>query len=74
MSEPTTTTMPPSADSVTVAKAAAMTGFSQNAIRRKIERGDWLEGYEYHRSPTGAVTVFLPGYARWAKGLPREHG
>lgn len=53
------------------AKFEQLTGFTPKAVERKIERGDWLEGYEYHRSRSGAITVFLPGYERWAQGLPR---
>lgn len=58
-------------DSVTIRRFAELSGYSEKAVRRKIERGDWLEGFEYHRAPTGGVTIYLPGFNRWAQGLPR---
>jgi len=58
-------------ENVTPRRFKELTGFTPKAVYNKIARGDWLEGYEFHRSPTGAITVYLPGYNRWAKGLPR---
>lgn len=56
---------------VRVAKFCEMTGYTDKAFRRKKEDGVWLEGYEYHVSPTGEITVDLDGYNRWCQGLPR---
>ena len=38
-------------------KAAELTGYSEKAIRRKIEDGVWLEGHEYVRAPDGRILV-----------------
>jgi hypothetical protein len=46
----------------------AMTGYTEKAIRRKIERGQWLEGREYRRAPDGNIVVDLEGYCRWVEG------
>lgn len=53
---------------VTIKRAAEMTGYSQAAIRHKIERGDWREGKEYVRAPDGRILVNLKGYEAWAAG------
>ncbi len=50
---------------VTVKLAAAMTGLSQKAIRRKIEDGKWLEGREYRRSPDNGIFISIKGFASW---------
>lgn len=52
---------------VTIALAAAITGLSEKAIRRKIEEGKWLEGREYRRSPDGGVFISLKGYQQWVE-------
>lgn len=43
-------------------------GYTEKAIRRKIEDGHWLEGYEYRRAPDGNILVDLEGYQRWVEG------
>jgi len=54
-----------SANYVTIALAAAVTGYSEKAIRRKIEAGVWLEGREYVRAPDGHVLINMVGYHAW---------
>lgn len=53
-------------------KAAELTGYSEKAIRRKIEDGVWLEGHEYVRAPDGRILVDMDAFNRWARGEPRE--
>jgi hypothetical protein len=55
------------ADYVTIAVAAAMTGYSAKAIRRKIEAGVWLEGREFRRAPDGHVLISVKGYELWVE-------
>ncbi len=50
---------------ITIALAAAITGFSPGAIRTKIARGVWIEGREYLRAPDGHVMIDLRGYEKW---------
>jgi hypothetical protein len=65
--EPTIQVVP--ANYVTVTLAAAITGLSEKAIRRKIEDGKWIEGREYTRSPDGGIFINLREYEKWvAKG------
>jgi hypothetical protein len=55
------------ADYVTIPVAAAMTGYSAKAIRRKIEAGVWLEGREFRRAPDGHVLISVRGYESWVE-------
>jgi hypothetical protein len=55
------------ADYVTIPVAAAMTGYSAKAIRRKIESGVWLEGREFRRAPDGHVLISVKGYESWVE-------
>ena len=50
---------------VTIKLAAAQTGLSEKAIRRKIEEGVWLEGREWRRAPDGRLYISLRGYQAW---------
>lgn len=44
-----------------------LTGYTQKAVRRKIENGVWLEGSEYRRAPDGRIMVDLEGYKKWVE-------
>lgn len=46
----------------------SLTGYSQKAVRRKIEDGHWLEGKEYRRAPDGHILVDMEGYYKWVEG------
>lgn len=52
---------------VTVDLAATMTGFTEKAIRRKIQEGVWLEGREYRKSPDGRILISIKGYTSWVE-------
>jgi hypothetical protein len=56
---------------VTVRAAAAHTGLTEKAIRRKMEDGVWLETLEYSRTPTGQIFIDLQAVARWQRGQRR---
>lgn len=56
---------------VTIDKAAASTGLTPAAIRKRIERGTWLEGHEYSRAPDGRIFIDTQALARWQRGLRR---
>jgi hypothetical protein len=55
------------ADYATIPVAAAITGYSAKAIRRKIEAGVWLEGREFRRAPDGHVLISVKGYESWVE-------
>jgi hypothetical protein len=60
-------------DNVRITKFCEATGYTEKAVRRKIEEGVWLEGFEFHRARDSEdITIFIPGYERWAQGKPRE--
>lgn len=46
----------------------SISGYTQKAVRRKIDEGVWLEGQEYLRAPDGRILVDLEGYYKWAEG------
>lgn len=52
---------------VTIPVAAAMTGLTEKAIRRKMEDGKWIEGREYRRSPDGGIFISIKGFASWVE-------
>jgi hypothetical protein len=52
---------------VRIPLAAAMTGLSEKAIRRKIEEGKWLEGRQYIRRD-GEVYISIRGFTQWVEG------
>jgi hypothetical protein len=52
---------------VTIPRAAALTGLSEKAIRRKIENGTWAEGREYRRAPDGGIFISITGYQQWVE-------
>lgn len=57
-----------SARYVTIALAAALHGYSVEAIETKIARGVWTEGREYRRAPDGRILVDMRGVERWVEG------
>lgn len=44
-----------------------LTGYTQKAVRRKIETGAWLEGREYRRAPDGHIIIDMQGYYKWVE-------
>jgi predicted HNH restriction endonuclease len=55
------------ADYVTIPLAATITGYSEKAIRRKIDDGKWREGEVWKKAPDGRVLISIRGYARWVE-------
>ncbi|BDT66478.1 hypothetical protein os1_06410 [Comamonadaceae bacterium OS-1] len=69
MSETTTTVTAPRF--FFVKDAPARTGYSQKAVRKKIETGVWLEGHEYRRAPDNRIVIDMEGFEKWVKGERR---
>jgi hypothetical protein len=57
-----------SAKYVTVKLYALISGKSEGAIRKKIERGIWLEGRHYRRDPEGCIWINTEGVESWLEG------
>jgi hypothetical protein len=51
---------------ITIDKFAEATGYSADAVRSKIKRGDWLEGQVFVKAPDGRILIDQEGYLRWA--------
>lgn len=49
----------------------SLTGYTEKAVRRKIEEGFWLEGRHYRKAPDGRITMDLQAYYAWVEG--RDH-
>ena len=45
----------------------ALTGYTDKAVRRKIEDGKWIEGRHYRKAPDGHITMDLQAYYRWVE-------
>lgn len=46
----------------------AITGYSEKAVRMKIESGVWRRGQVLAKAPDGHVMIDLDGYERWVEG------
>jgi hypothetical protein len=46
----------------------AITGYTDKAVRRKIEDGIWRQGKHYRKAPDGHVTMDLQAYYEWVEG------
>jgi hypothetical protein len=45
----------------------AITGYTDKAVRRKIEDGIWIEGRHYRRAPDGHITMNVEEYYKWVE-------
>jgi len=50
-----------------------LTGYTDKAVRRKIEEGIWLQGRHYRKAPDGRITIDLQAYYSWVEGLDQDH-
>lgn len=46
---------------------AELVGYTDKAVRRKIEEGVWQEGVHYRRAPDGRLWVDVQGVERWVE-------
>jgi hypothetical protein len=51
-----------------IAAAAAVTGLSAKAIRRKIEDGVWIKDKHYRKAPDGHVYINMEAVNDWIEG------
>lgn len=45
-----------------------LTGYTDKAVRRKIEDGVWLQGRHFRKAPDGRITMNLQAYYHWVEG------
>ncbi len=53
---------------VTINKMAELTGYTEDAIRSKINRGVWLEDDVWKRAPDNRILISIKGFHRWVEG------
>ena len=47
---------------VTIKKFCEMSGYTPDAVRSKIKRGDWVEGQVWTKAPDGRIPIDVLGY------------
>lgn len=47
------------------------TGYSSDAVQKKIKRGEWREGEHFIYAPDGHILMDLRGYHAWAAKQPQ---
>lgn len=60
---------------VTIPAFSAESGYTEDAIRSKIKRGEWLEGAVWIKAPDGRILIDKEGFEKWAIGatsLPHQ--
>jgi hypothetical protein len=50
---------------VTIALCSAAYGWSEKAIRRRMERGVWLENVHWRRAPDGGIVIDTKAVDKW---------
>lgn len=52
---------------VTIKKFSELTGYTEKAIRAKIERGEWIEGAIFKRAPDNRILIDIEGFQSWVE-------
>ncbi|SEA76364.1 excisionase [Variovorax sp. YR216] len=55
---------------VTVELAGTITGLGSNAVRKRIERGIWLEDVHWRRAHDGRIWIDMKAVERWIEQSP----
>ena len=55
-------------DWVLIPLFSALTGYSEKAVRRKIETGVWLQGKHFRKAPDGHIVLSMKEYYKWVEG------
>lgn len=45
----------------------SLTGYTEKAVRRKIEDGVWLQGKQFRKAPDGRITMNIQEYYKWVE-------
>ena len=59
---------------VTIKRFAEIAGYTEKAVRRKIESGVWLEGSVWVKAPDGRILIDVEAFERWAEGGLQDAG
>jgi hypothetical protein len=52
-------------DHVLIPLAAALFGYTEKAIQRKIQEGIWVEGLHWRRAPDSRIVIIRKGVEEW---------
>lgn len=55
---------------VLIKSLAALSGYSENAIRAKMKKGVWIDGVHYRKAPDGRILFNLEAIQSWIEGKP----
>jgi hypothetical protein len=51
---------------VTIDRFSELSGYTPDAVRSKIKRGDWLERYMWVKAPDGRILISTEAFEQWA--------
>lgn len=52
----------------TIGKFSELSGYTPDAIRSKIKRGDWIQGHEWQCAPDGRTLIDVEEVEAWVIG------
>jgi hypothetical protein len=50
---------------VTIKKCSELCGYSEDTIRAKIKKGQWLIDSHFNKAPDGRILINLKGVNKW---------
>lgn len=56
---------------VMISRFCEMTGYTDRAVRRKIEDGVWMQNVQYRKAPDGHIFIDMDGFEKWVEGRAR---
>ena len=59
---------------VTIKGAAAAMGLSEGAVRKRLERGIWLEGKQWRKAPDQRIYIDMLAVAAWIESKGGNDG
>lgn len=55
----------------TIKKFSELTGYTEGAVRQKINRGEWLQDHMFRKAPDGRILIDIEAFNDWAdNGMP----
>ncbi len=52
---------------VTIRKFCELTGYTEKAVRAKIQEGVWLRNRVYRKAPDGHILIKMEGFWEWVE-------
>lgn len=52
---------------VLINKFCELTGYTEKAVRRKVEEGVWVHHQVVRKAPDGHIMIDLEGYKKWVE-------